>query len=1121
MPEPADHTATLAPRDAPTVPSTSPPTPRREVVGPAAPQEGLPVDDPDRYEQIGEHARGGLGRVVRAVDRRLGRTVAVKELLRHDEWHEARFVREALITARLEHPGIVPVHEAGRWPNGDPYYVMKLVEGRTLKELFASTASLRERLALLSHVIAIADAVGYAHSEGVIHRDLKPSNVIVGAFGETIVIDWGLACDRKQALPELAQCTAEGSASGSGSDTISGKVVGTPAYMAPEQARGEPVDERADVYAIGAILYELLSGRAPHADVTPQAVLDRVIAGPPAPIGRIAPGVPPELADLVAKAMERNPADRYSDARALADDLRRYTTGKLVSAHAYTPWQIVRKKLAQHRGAVAVALASTIALAAIGIESFRTVVAERDVASAARSRAEDATRTEQARTRELLLLQAETSLRKDPTAALAWLKQYRTGPQDLPQVVDVVDEALSLGVARHVFRPGDWVFHSKFTPDGKSVVSAVRDATVRRYDLATGAMTVLGRGPSSQEMIAISPDGSLAVTGGGLGEVIVWPLHGGGQRTLVERGRSIKGVQFDAAGKRVLVDRDGGPDEIVDLDGKVTSIGPANSIVTAVADHDWSRAATLVEPNQISVIEGETTRKIAETERKISALWLSPSGQEVFAADGTSVWSVPYAGGPLRKLATYPGKYNSISWSPDGKTMALNGTRTDVVLVDIVSGAVTELRGHTDAIYTAEFTRDGQHLLSASDDGTARLWDLADVGSSRVLRGHDDDVYSAYFSPDERSVVTSSLDGSVRVWPLDRDGTRELAEGKSIDLMTLTGDTVLVTTHSSLARWDLATGERTPLFDWGSIPGTLGTGLPSPDGEALLVPYPDRTLEVRRRNGPSVILRGHKGLVKYAEWLHGSDGVVTSSVDGTMRRWNTKTGESTILVQGDVTVRQFAVAADGRVAAQIGDRLVMINPDGTSETIGGGSSWCSMWSQFESVRDRLIVQRCDHTLLLRDGERLVELPTNNYQVTRIAVSPDGELIAAAMNDRTVRVWNSAGKVLYTLRGHNDLVMDVAFSPDGKQLASSSYDRTVRVWQLGTPRHRVLRGHAGPVTRVAWRGAGQLVSASADGTLRLWHVPDTALPTQDEMSSRLEAATTASIDHANRATTQVN
>jgi len=152
-----DRTVTLAPRE-----SDASVAPRDPV--PPAPVR-TPADDPERYELVGEHARGGLGRVVRAVDKRLGRTVAVKELLRHNESNEARFMREALITARLQHPGIVPVHEAGRWPSGDPYYVMKLVEGRTLKELIAERTTMRDRLSLLPHVIAVADAVGYAHSE--------------------------------------------------------------------------------------------------------------------------------------------------------------------------------------------------------------------------------------------------------------------------------------------------------------------------------------------------------------------------------------------------------------------------------------------------------------------------------------------------------------------------------------------------------------------------------------------------------------------------------------------------------------------------------------------------------------------------------------------------------------------------------------------------------------------------------------------------------------------------------------------------------------------------------------------------------------------------------------------
>ncbi|MCX5743848.1 MAG: serine/threonine-protein kinase, partial [Proteobacteria bacterium] len=517
-PPPPDRTETLSPR------------PDHEVGGAAAIPITVPpvgADDPDRYEAIGEHGRGGLGRVVRAVDRRLHRTVAVKELLRrNDAGNEARFMREALITARLEHPGIVPVHEAGRWPNGEPYYVMKLVEGRTLKELIAEQPALRERLVLLQHVIAIADAVGYAHSEGVIHRDLKPSNVIVGEFGETIVVDWGLARDLRQEREPNGD-----------------QVIGTPAYMAPEQARGELVDERADVYAIGAILYEVLAGAAPHAatgdgdEGTPRATLARVLAGPPRPIGDVVPAIPRELATIVGKAMARVPESRYRNATALAEDLRRYQTGKLVSAHSYTPLSRLRKKLGQHRGVAIVAAASALALAGVGVASFRGVVAERNIANTERLRTEAALASTEQRKRELVLLQAETALREDPTATLAWLKASLAtspvastpgarSPDDLARAVDLVDEATSLGVAKHVFRAGDWVFDAVFTPDGKTLIAAVRDGTLRAYDLATGSARTLGRASGASEMLALAPDGVTVITGGSMGEVRAWPLAG-------------------------------------------------------------------------------------------------------------------------------------------------------------------------------------------------------------------------------------------------------------------------------------------------------------------------------------------------------------------------------------------------------------------------------------------------------------------------------------------------------------------------------------------------------------------------------------------------------------------
>ena len=333
-PELTDLTATLEPRPPPADAASVDET--EGDAEPAAPP--VDADDPGRYEFTAEHARGGLGRVVRAVDRRLGRTVAVKELHARSPRAEARFVREALITARLEHPGIVPVHEAGRWPSGEPYYVMKFVSGRTLKAAIAEAASWRARLALLPHVIAVADAVGYAHSLGIIHRDLKPSNVVVGEFGETVVVDWGLARDLRGAVEEpgpvepAPEVTARGS---SDTNTGAGGIIGTPGYMAPEQAAGEVVDARADVYALGALLYEVLAGVPPYVGTTVAEILAAVRSGPPRSLALVVPGLPLDLVALVDKAMARAPVDRYADGRGVAEDLRRFQTGQLVSAHTY------------------------------------------------------------------------------------------------------------------------------------------------------------------------------------------------------------------------------------------------------------------------------------------------------------------------------------------------------------------------------------------------------------------------------------------------------------------------------------------------------------------------------------------------------------------------------------------------------------------------------------------------------------------------------------------------------------------------------------------------------------------------------------------------------------------
>ena len=345
--------------------------------------------NPEQYVIVGELARGGMGRVLEARDVRHGRRIAIKMLLSRRAAAAERFVREARITARLQHPSIVTLYEAGRWPSGEPYLALELVAGRPLRDVVAETRTLAERLELLPHVVAVADAIAYAHDEGVIHRDLKPSNVLVGAFGETVVIDWGLARELDRPADDVLASDDDAMDSAPSSQlTVAGRTIGTPCYMPPEQARGEPVDASADVYALGAMMHHVFSGEPPYAEIPSERVLASVLAGPPRRLSALVPELPPELATLVEKAMARAPRDRYASAEDLARELKRYAAGQRVAAHSYTLPALARRFIERHRATLGVASVLLAALAVGGVIGVRRIAIERDRAEAARVAAE-------------------------------------------------------------------------------------------------------------------------------------------------------------------------------------------------------------------------------------------------------------------------------------------------------------------------------------------------------------------------------------------------------------------------------------------------------------------------------------------------------------------------------------------------------------------------------------------------------------------------------------------------------------------------------------------------------------------------------------------------------------
>ncbi len=351
--------------------------------------ELLPTVESGRYAIEVEIARGGMGRILSARDRQLGRPVAIKQMLDAAPELERRFEREVRLTARLQHPGIISVVEAGRWAGGGPFYTMRHVQGRPLDKVIAESRTLEERLALLPNIIAVADALAYAHSERVIHRDLKPANVLVGSFGETVVIDWGLAKDLSAEDDDAGESSAAARRSSADGVTVMGSAMGTPAYMPPEQARGEAVDERADVYALGAMLYHTLTGEPPYFESRDgDETLELVLSQPAASLRGIEPEAPLDLVTLVEKAMAREPGDRYPSAQEVAEELRRFETGQLVGAHSYSAMALFGRWVRRHRASVIVAASALLVLIVIGAAAVQRIRRESATAISQRHRAE-------------------------------------------------------------------------------------------------------------------------------------------------------------------------------------------------------------------------------------------------------------------------------------------------------------------------------------------------------------------------------------------------------------------------------------------------------------------------------------------------------------------------------------------------------------------------------------------------------------------------------------------------------------------------------------------------------------------------------------------------------------
>lgn len=380
----------------------------------------LAADTP-RYEIKREFARGGMGRILLSRDLDVGRDVALKELLPelvsggtrvgtralgsaggsgNDEAGE-RFLREAKVTGQLEHPNIVPVYEIGERDDGSVYYTMKYVRGKTMAarlreirkdEKLSDEQKSAERLKLLDAFVAMCNAIAFAHSRGVIHRDIKPENVMLGDFGETMLLDWGLARVKNQKdyavknRPKERNISDSLRESADASKTQDGYIIGTPAYMPPEQGRGdqEEVDEKSDIYSLGSVLYEILAGAPPYEGPTAGLVLQAMLTSPPAPIADKNRFAPPELVAVCEKAMAREKKDRFKSAMEISLQVQAFREGRNLSVYQYSARELLVRYVRRRKATVAVLAIGALLLLAGGIYAAGALIQETSLAQAAR-----------------------------------------------------------------------------------------------------------------------------------------------------------------------------------------------------------------------------------------------------------------------------------------------------------------------------------------------------------------------------------------------------------------------------------------------------------------------------------------------------------------------------------------------------------------------------------------------------------------------------------------------------------------------------------------------------------------------------------------------------------------
>lgn len=1020
-----------------------------------------PLDALPGYEIQGEIHRGGQGVVYRATQQATRRKVAIKVMREgpFGGWRDRiRFEREVRVLGALNHPNIVTIHESGT-ASGCQFFVMDYIAGSPLDVWLSGRSTPLKQI--LSLFVTICDAVNEAHIKGIIHRDLKPGNIRIDDDGKPHILDFGLA---KVAAHEDEDAKPSGM-------TVVGQFVGSLPWTSPEQAQGtlDRVDTRTDVYALGVVLYQALTGSFPYEVVGPMRdVLNRIVNDEPTRPSRIRKCIDRDVDAIVLKCLRKEPQRRYQTAGELGRDIQRYLDGEAVAARGDSGWYVFGKTLRRYRVPVAIAAAFAFLVGVsllASISLWRQAATERDRADA---KAAEARQAQAVAEREWNRAERTTYLNRIALVRNAYEQEYLTQAQQLLDACPVdlrgwewyyLSRLCRRSTLLDVVADENSVLSLAVSPDSSRVVTGGRDGSIRIWDAATGAAISRWTGHGEQvSTVAYSPDGNWIASGSADKTLRLWNAQTGSQRIFEQGKQRINGVSFSADGTYLVA---GGQSRTLSL---------------------WS------------VPGGQLIRSTPAQEKEISCVVCSPDGRQVVCGEllnplaGTcsiKVWDAT-TGRQMRELTGHPGAVLSLAFSPDGEYLASGGgispTGRDVdgtlKVFDSASGEeLLSLRGHDGFVDAVAFSPDGAFLASAGmprnpafgteSDRTLKIWDAVTGTELCAYPAHKQGGRAVAWSPDKSRLFSAGMDGRLKAWPTSIPTEARVLHGHS----------------GPVTRVAFSPDGR-----------SLLSSSAQPESSPSTTDLADNTIRVWdvETGSQRLLLTAHRNAVLGLAWSPDGRQIASGGEDRTIRIWDNQDGLQQSIIEGlGGIVQSLAFSPDGRLLGaavgetaivwtmpeggeyrhlQHGDTLqsIAFSPDNRLIATGSARGEIRIWDHAADREHRPIAA----------GEGL----------NGVWFSPDSKIIASAHTDGIIILWNViTGQQSATLRGPQRSVEWLDFSPDGMRIASCTADMMMNVWDVPSESEVFsVRAHDTPVLCVTFSPDGtRIVTSGQDGLIKIW------------------------------------